>query len=37
LLGWADGQNEDWPALFAAGLTPRDAARTMIYGDTSGD
>jgi hypothetical protein len=38
LLGWAGDMHEDWPALFAAGLTPREAARTTIYGDdSSGD
>ncbi len=37
LLGWSDGMHEDWPALFASGHTPRDAARATIYGDGLGD
>ena len=37
LLGWTEGAEEGWPALFASGHTPRDAARTTIYGDTTGD
>ncbi len=37
LLGWNDGTGDGWPALFASGHTPRDAARATIYGDTVGD
>jgi hypothetical protein len=37
LLGWTEGTGEDWLALFKSGHTPRDAARTTIYGDTAGD
>jgi hypothetical protein len=37
LLGWSEGAGEDWAALYATGHTPRDAARTTIYGDTAGD
>ena len=37
LLGWTEGTGEGWAALFASGHTPRDAARTTIYGDTAGD
>ena len=37
LLGWPSGEMENWPALFASGHTPRDAARFAVYGDTAGD
>ncbi len=37
LLGWAEGMDESWPTLFASGHTPRDAARTTVYGDSIGD
>jgi hypothetical protein len=37
LLGGSDGAAEDWRALFAAGRSPRDAARAMVYGDADVD
>ena len=37
LLGWSEGTREDWPALFASGHTPRDAARSAVYGEGLGD
>ena len=37
LLGWTKGEMEDWPALFATGHTPRDVARAVVYGDSTGD
>jgi hypothetical protein len=37
LLGWTDGENEDWPALFVSGHTPRDVARAVVYGESTGD
>jgi hypothetical protein len=37
LLGWSEGEGDDWPALFAEGRTPRDAARATVYGDSEGD
>ena len=37
LLGWSEGTLEDWPGLFASGHTPRDAARTAVYGESFGD
>lgn len=37
LLGWSEGQGDDWHAHFAAGRTPRDAARATVYGDADGD
>ena len=37
LLGWTSGEMEDWPALFATGHTPRDVARTVVYGESTGD
>lgn len=37
LLGGTDGSAADWGELFAAGRTPRDAARRMVYGDCEGD
>ena len=37
LLDWSDGVGEGWAVMFAAGQTPRDAARMTIYGDTVGD
>jgi hypothetical protein len=37
LLDWSEGTGEDWPALYASGHAPRDAARATVYGDTVGD
>lgn len=37
LLGWSGGVGDDWAAMYASGHTPRDAARTTVYGDTAGD
>jgi hypothetical protein len=37
LLGWSEGMLEEWPALFASGHTPRDAARAAVYGEGLGD
>jgi hypothetical protein len=37
LLGWREGEGDDWRALYASGHTPRDAARATVYGDTDGD
>ncbi len=37
LLGWSEGVGDEWPALFAAGSSPRDAARATVYGDSEGD
>lgn len=37
LLGWRSGEMQDWPALFASGHTPRDAARLAVYGEGIGD
>jgi hypothetical protein len=37
LLGWSQGMLEEWPALFATGHTPRDAARAAVYGESLGD
>jgi hypothetical protein len=37
LLDWTEGENADWPELFASGHTPRDVARFVVYGDSSGD
>ena len=37
LLGWSEGMLEEWPALFATGHTPRDAARAAVYGQGFGD
>jgi hypothetical protein len=37
LLGWSDGASDDWPALYAAGCSPRDAARATVYGDAEGE
>lgn len=37
LLGWSKGEQEDWPDLFASGHTPRDVARAVVYGESTGD
>jgi hypothetical protein len=37
LLGWSSGEMADWPALFASGHTPRDVARAVVYGESTGD
>ena len=37
LLGWREGEGDDWRALYASGHTPRDAARATVYGDSDGE
>jgi hypothetical protein len=37
LLGWADGDAAQWPALYRGGLTPLQAARKIGFGDTAAD
>ena len=33
LLGWAAGTPDAWPDLYAAGVTPLEAARRTIFGE----
>jgi hypothetical protein len=37
LLGWAEGDAVQWPALYRAGLTPLQAARETGFGDAAAD
>ncbi len=37
LLGWAEGDAAQWPALYRGGLTPLQAARQTGFGDAAAD
>lgn len=37
LLGWAEGDAAQWPALYRGGLTPLQAARATCFGDATVD
>jgi hypothetical protein len=37
LLGWAEGDAAEWPALYGAGLTPLQAVRETGFGNPAAD